>query len=471
MHTSSVVAIAATFTAEPLEPVLRFWLDALGLDASVAFAPYNQVFQQLLDSNSLLARNRGVNVVLVRFEDWIRDERHSPESTGDASIDWFGLPRHRLPNGLEVAHLNRDETEHLYRELFLNQAYLRHGITLRDGAVIVDAGANIGMFSLFAASRCRHPRVLAFEPIPAVANLLRANGAMHGLDLKVFECGLADRNAEVEFTFYRNFSVVSGFQADHHEDATFLRDAITSSLTRGAGTAVDTEVVQELSTHLVAKRLEHERLVRPIRRLSDVLRQEDVTTIDLLKIDVEKSELATLAGIDDEDWKRVQQVVMEVHHRGDALATCSRLMERHGFDVVLEEEQDLKSTGVWNLFAIRPAYRDAMVAEQHDRERVIDRNLNDLTAALTTAVSASASPYVVVCCPPSSFDAARPDAATFFARAATALKSQLAPLRVPVISATDAVDLYECADYYDAKGDELAHMPFNAGGNAVPVRS
>ena len=76
MHTSSVLAIAATFTAEPLEPALRFWLDVLGIDVRVAFAPYNQVFQQLLDRSSLLATNRGVNVVLVRFEDWIRVEHH-----------------------------------------------------------------------------------------------------------------------------------------------------------------------------------------------------------------------------------------------------------------------------------------------------------------------------------------------------------------------------------------------------------
>jgi FkbH-like protein len=45
----------------------------LGFDYEVKFAQYNQVFQQLLDPRSLLARNRGgVNAILVRFEDWVR---------------------------------------------------------------------------------------------------------------------------------------------------------------------------------------------------------------------------------------------------------------------------------------------------------------------------------------------------------------------------------------------------------------
>src|SRR5207245_1717997 len=70
---SAFIAISATFTAEPLEPPLAFWLRELGLDHQIRFAPYNQVFQQLLDPSSLLARNRsGMNVVLVRFEDWSR---------------------------------------------------------------------------------------------------------------------------------------------------------------------------------------------------------------------------------------------------------------------------------------------------------------------------------------------------------------------------------------------------------------
>lgn len=81
------IAIAATFTAEPVETSVRFWMRELGMPTTIAFAPYNQVFQQLLDPTSLLATNQnGVNIVLVRLEDWQRDlsETHgAPDPDSD----------------------------------------------------------------------------------------------------------------------------------------------------------------------------------------------------------------------------------------------------------------------------------------------------------------------------------------------------------------------------------------------------
>lgn len=59
------VAVTATFTAEPVEDSLRFWGDYLGMPVKVGFAPYNQVFQELLSPDSLLRRNRtGFNSTL-----------------------------------------------------------------------------------------------------------------------------------------------------------------------------------------------------------------------------------------------------------------------------------------------------------------------------------------------------------------------------------------------------------------------
>lgn len=64
------IAIAATFTAEPLAPTLEFWSGPLHSKLEPLFAPFGQVLQTLLDPQSLFARNRhGVNVVLYRAGD------------------------------------------------------------------------------------------------------------------------------------------------------------------------------------------------------------------------------------------------------------------------------------------------------------------------------------------------------------------------------------------------------------------
>jgi FkbH-like protein len=70
--------ISATFTAEPLLDTLAFWFDELSLRYRTEFAPYHQVFQQLLDPSSLLRANaNGSNAVLVRIEDL--SERADPD--------------------------------------------------------------------------------------------------------------------------------------------------------------------------------------------------------------------------------------------------------------------------------------------------------------------------------------------------------------------------------------------------------
>ncbi len=77
------IAIAATFTAEPVEDALAFWMQELDMPSRIAFAPYNQVFQQLLEPHSLLARNeQGVNVILIRFEDWLRYASNDQAESG-----------------------------------------------------------------------------------------------------------------------------------------------------------------------------------------------------------------------------------------------------------------------------------------------------------------------------------------------------------------------------------------------------
>lgn len=67
------IVVTSTFTAEPIEEALAFWMQHFDIPTSIEFAPYNQIFQSLLDPGSEFARNRnGANLILLRMEDWIR---------------------------------------------------------------------------------------------------------------------------------------------------------------------------------------------------------------------------------------------------------------------------------------------------------------------------------------------------------------------------------------------------------------
>lgn len=74
------VRLAATFTAEPILPTLEWWLKRAEYSPDITVAGYNQIFQELLDPASGLARSEGTALLLVRFEDWIRDLRGEAEA-------------------------------------------------------------------------------------------------------------------------------------------------------------------------------------------------------------------------------------------------------------------------------------------------------------------------------------------------------------------------------------------------------
>src|SRR6267142_3736379 len=75
--TLRTLVITANFTAESVLGPLSFLMRQLGMLTSPEVAPYNQVFQQLLDPASVCRRNQnGVNVILVRLEDWGNFQRN-----------------------------------------------------------------------------------------------------------------------------------------------------------------------------------------------------------------------------------------------------------------------------------------------------------------------------------------------------------------------------------------------------------
>jgi len=64
------LVVVSTFNGKPLEESLSFWLEELRIPTRIQFAPYSQVFEQLLDPKSLLNENKeGMNLILIRLED------------------------------------------------------------------------------------------------------------------------------------------------------------------------------------------------------------------------------------------------------------------------------------------------------------------------------------------------------------------------------------------------------------------
>jgi FkbM family methyltransferase len=64
---------------------------------------------------------------------------------------------------------------------------------------ILDLGANVGYFSVFAAFRFPGSRIVAFEPDPANAELMRRTIEANNLDCELVEAAASTRDGEVPF--------------------------------------------------------------------------------------------------------------------------------------------------------------------------------------------------------------------------------------------------------------------------------
>ncbi len=456
------ITIAATFTSEPIEDSLSYWLAEIGVPYSIEFAPYNQVFQELLNPASLLANNQdGVNIVLVRFEDWeVNKNRLQLTVNDDLKAQIIGdRLRHTLPNHLEIAHLNQYETEYLYQEIFGDRVYLKHGIVFNEDDCIIDVGANIGLFTLFAQQKSPKGTIYAFEPAPHAFDKLETNAKLYCQNTHLFNCGLGGETKEETFTFYPRSSVFSSFAADTEQDEKAIRSIIINMLQRDS--SLDEESLERLADEFLKDRLERETYQAQLRTLSEIIEEYKIEKIDLLKLDAEKSELAILQGIKDNHWSLIKQIVIEVHDQeGSTIKQVMRLLEDKGFKFVVDEESMLHGSGLYNIYATRLNQKHNPVSQQFGQNVTqIEQTVRDFGSALKTATTRSSNPYLVCICPPSPTT----DTASniLHERMQELLAADLKNVSgIHLIKSQELTSIYPVEEYYDPYGDELGHIPY-----------
>lgn len=257
----------------------------------------------------------------------------------------------RLPNEYEIVYQSKAEARYFYHDIFEKRVYLRHGFTLGDGDCVFDVGGNIGLFTLFVHSLGHRVDSFTFEPAPRVFEILRVNASRYAPRARVFNYGISDRAAEAEFTFYPNSPGMSTFHPRLEDERETLLAIMENQLREGMD---GMERVMRHADDLLEERFRAETFRCTLRPLSQVIYEHRVERIDLLKVDCQKSEMQVLDGIEPADWPRVRQVVLEVHDLDGALDRVTGLLDRHGFDVVAEQDDMYVGSHLYNLYARRP---------------------------------------------------------------------------------------------------------------------
>jgi FkbM family methyltransferase len=160
---------------------------------------------------------------------------------------------------------------------------------VKDVETIADIGANVGAASVCFALRNPAAKVYSFEPYPDTCRLLRRNVASLP-NIRVFECGLFDRDCHTSLFLSREDSVTN---------------SIGTSYLNGKQSVAIT-----------------------LWNAADFFRRESIDHIDILKIDTEGCELPILHSLSGM-LKRIKVIYLEYHDEADRLAIDNLLRSSH----------------------------------------------------------------------------------------------------------------------------------------------
>ena len=461
MINSQQWVLAATFTAEPIAEPLLSWAARLNWNNKINFSPYNQIHQEILNKNSLLATNTtGVNIIFCRLED-LASNNHinclSQVSQAEIERHLTNCERCILQNGTEIAHLKIYETEYLYKEIFVEKTYAKHGISFKPGDVVIDIGGNIGMFSLFAISQCNDLRIFSCEPSPVAYEVLKKNLALYAPTATVLPVGISNNDGEGNFVFYPNSSVWSGFHTDIKEDGEALKQSIQNEVTKRFGN-IDKEVMLEHVNTMLNDRLQKQTYRVQLRSLSSIMREHQIDKIDLLKVDAEKCEWDILNSISDKEWPKIHQVIVEVHDKaGSTASKIANMLQDKGFELAVVEEEMLQSSGLSNFYARRIS-NNMVVSTTF--EQGIENNFRELLSLVKNTQNSRKVPTLFTLCP-SSPNMLEQLSNSFIERMTKFMKNTLNNSQnIQNIDLADYQTIYGIDHYHDQLRTEMGRIPY-----------
>jgi FkbM family methyltransferase len=170
---------------------------------------------------------------------------------------------------------------------------------VKEGMIALDIGACEGNYSILIAKLIHDKgRVLAFEPDPENCSVLEDNIRVNKFkSIEVHQCALSDKEGTA--TFYPG-GALGSLVSRSPWYAQFQRDLITV----------------------------------PVRKLDDVLDEFNISHVDMIKIDVEGSEISVLRGAERTLRTNCVHLLMDVDVESNAERTeLYRLLDSFGYEM------------------------------------------------------------------------------------------------------------------------------------------
>jgi FkbM family methyltransferase len=206
----------------------------------------------------------------------------------------------------------------IVKETNLDRDYERHGAVIQDGWNVVDIGAGLGEFTVFAARRAPHGRIFAYEPVPDSLALLEQNLKLNRIwNVEVHPTAVSDKNG------------------------TLMLDVSSGRLVQCRTIAGVNMGGSQIAVRSVT--------------LSDVLAGLPGGVCDFLKMDCEGAEYGILLHLNEHSIPRIRRICLEYHEWAAPFShrDLVRLFERKGWRVRVDPSKVRRELGF--LYATAPS--------------------------------------------------------------------------------------------------------------------
>ncbi|AOY83566.1 MULTISPECIES: FkbM family methyltransferase [Moorena] len=294
------IKLTATLTAEPFNESVNLWMEDINIPSQINLSKSNQDVEQILDKSSLISTQKnGSPVISSSFEDWIRSPANQPLSANHQYNLTLATNFDILKAEALLANYNDyqlpnnlvivHENEQETEELY--QEIFEKQTYIKHGITIHDGDC------IFDIGANIGMFTLFAQQICKNARLFSFEALPDVFELLQINASLYGSNAKV-FNF-------------------------------------------GLSKHS--------------KTISSFIHKQNIEKIDLLKINADQPQLDILAGIKEKDWEKIQQIVMEVDQitAGIKLKQITNLLQRKGYQLVIDQELLLADTGVYRIYARR----------------------------------------------------------------------------------------------------------------------
>lgn len=203
-----------------------------------------------------------------------------------------------LRSGTKIIGGSKSLTIDIVDEIFIREVYNPSFLKINKGDVVLDIGANVGIFSLYAAFKGA-TNIYSIEPLRENIDYIKFNFKNNNLDYpKIANMAISDKTGKEKLYL---------FNYDSHS---ILGDSIKS------------------------KKNNNFRFVKTIS-LDAFVESNNIRKIDFLKIDCEGGEGKILSFTRPETWNRISKIAIEYHNNVSILnnTEMSALLRKYGYNV------------------------------------------------------------------------------------------------------------------------------------------